>query len=142
MDQHSRSDSPRGPLIDLIYLVYFPGLNKAFKKLFKHTPMQVCFKGQNTIKLIKLVLKTSSHVWISMNRSLTPIVAADYWSEQLLWEWKLSFIVCLLIIVQHVTPFAYVINSLWANSSSLVMKVSCCKLKLVEIDCCCSFKST
>ena len=29
---------------------YFPGLSESFKQLFKHTPMQVCFKGHNTIK--------------------------------------------------------------------------------------------
>ena len=29
---------------------YFPGLSESFKQLFKYTPVQVCFKGQNTIK--------------------------------------------------------------------------------------------
>ena len=29
---------------------YFPGLSESFKQLFKYTHVQVCFKGQNTIK--------------------------------------------------------------------------------------------
>ena len=29
---------------------YFPGLSESFKQLFKYTPVQVCFKGQKTIK--------------------------------------------------------------------------------------------
>ena len=29
---------------------YFPGLSESFKQLFKYTPVQVCLKGQNTIK--------------------------------------------------------------------------------------------
>ena len=29
---------------------YFPGLSESFKQLFKYTHIQVCFKGQNTIK--------------------------------------------------------------------------------------------
>ena len=29
---------------------YFPGLSESFKQLFKYTTVQVCFKGQNTIK--------------------------------------------------------------------------------------------
>ena len=29
---------------------YFLGLSKSFKQLFKYTHIQVCFKGQNTIK--------------------------------------------------------------------------------------------
>ena len=31
---------------------YFPGLSESFKQLFKYTPVQVCFKGQNTNKLM------------------------------------------------------------------------------------------
>ena len=29
---------------------YFLGLSESFKQLFKYIPVQVCFKGQNTIK--------------------------------------------------------------------------------------------
>ena len=29
---------------------YFPGLSESFKQLFRYTHIQVCFKGQNTIK--------------------------------------------------------------------------------------------
>ena len=29
---------------------YFPGLSEAFKKIFKYTAVQVCFKGVNTLK--------------------------------------------------------------------------------------------
>ena len=31
---------------------YFPRLSESFKQLFKYTPVQVSFKGQNTIKLM------------------------------------------------------------------------------------------
>ena len=33
---------------------YFPGLSESFKQLFKNTQVQVCFKGQNTIKSMLL----------------------------------------------------------------------------------------
>ena len=29
---------------------YFPGLSESFKKIFKYTPVQVCFKEVNTLK--------------------------------------------------------------------------------------------
>ena len=62
IDQHSRNSSERR-LIDLetgnevkksvfTSAPYFPGLSESFKQLFKYTPVQVCFKGQNTIKLM------------------------------------------------------------------------------------------
>ena len=62
IDQHGRNSSERR-LIDLetgnevkksvfISAPYFPGLSESFKQLFKYTPVQVCFKGQNTIKLM------------------------------------------------------------------------------------------
>ena len=62
-DQCGRNNSPEGRLIDpetgnevkkLIFIStpYFPGLSESFKQLFKYTPVQVCFKGQNTIKLM------------------------------------------------------------------------------------------
>ena len=35
--------SPRG---------YFPGLSESFKKIFKYTPIQVCFNGVNTLKFL------------------------------------------------------------------------------------------
>ena len=31
-------------------LPYFPGLSESYKKIFKYTPIQVCFKGVNTLK--------------------------------------------------------------------------------------------
>ena len=60
IDQHSRN-SPQDKLIDqetgnevkksiFISAPYFPGLSESFKQLFKYTSVQVCFKGQNTIK--------------------------------------------------------------------------------------------
>ena len=60
VDQHGRNSSERR-LIDpetgnevqksvFISAPYFPGLSESFKQLFKYTPVQVCFKGQNTIK--------------------------------------------------------------------------------------------
>ena len=36
---------------------YFPGLSESFKQLFKYTPVQVCFKDQNTIKLMLMYPK-------------------------------------------------------------------------------------
>ena len=58
-----RNNSPAGRLIDLetgnevkksvfISAPYFPGLSESFKQLFRSTHVQVCFKGQNTIKLM------------------------------------------------------------------------------------------
>ena len=35
-----------------ISVPYFPGLSESFKKIFKYTPVQVCFKGVNTLKSI------------------------------------------------------------------------------------------
>ena len=62
IDQHGRNSFERR-LIDpetgnevkksvFISAPYFPGLSESFKQLFKYTPVQVCFKGQNTIKLM------------------------------------------------------------------------------------------
>ena len=62
IDQHGRNSSERR-LIDpetgnevkkLVFISapYFPGLSESFKQLFKYTPVQVCFQGQNTIKLM------------------------------------------------------------------------------------------
>ena len=31
---------------------YFPGLSQSFKKIFKYMPVQVCFNGVNTLKLL------------------------------------------------------------------------------------------
>ena len=73
------------------------------------------------------------HVWISLNRSLTPFVTTNLWSEQLLWEWNLSFTVQLLIIAQGVMPFGFIYKTLRDNSSSVLLKASCWKLKLGEI---------
>ena len=33
-----------------ISVPYFPGLSKSYKKIFKYTPIQACFKGVNTLK--------------------------------------------------------------------------------------------
>ena len=63
IDQHGGNNSPEGRLINLktgnevkksifISAPYFPGLSESFEQLFKYTPIQVCFKGQNTIKLM------------------------------------------------------------------------------------------
>ena len=62
IDQHG-SDSSERRLINpergnevkksvFILAPYFPGLSESFKQLFKYTPVQVCFKGQITIKLM------------------------------------------------------------------------------------------
>ena len=68
IDQCGRNNSPEGRLIDLetgneakksifISASYFPGLSESFKQLFKYTPVQVCFKGQNTIKSVLMHTK-------------------------------------------------------------------------------------
>ena len=62
IDQHSRNSS-EGRLIDpetgnevkksiFISASHFPRLSESFKQLFKYMAVQVCFKGQNTIKLM------------------------------------------------------------------------------------------
>ena len=67
IDQPGRNSS-EGRLIDLetgneekksifISAPYFPGLSESFKQLFKYTPVQVCFKGQNTIKSMLMYSK-------------------------------------------------------------------------------------
>ena len=60
IEKHGRSQQS-GPLIHLetgneikkqffVSVPYFPGLSEAFKKIFKYMPIQVCFKGVNTLK--------------------------------------------------------------------------------------------
>ena len=36
----------------LVSVPYFPGLSVSFKKVFKYTTIQVCFKGVNTLKFM------------------------------------------------------------------------------------------
>ena len=55
--QEGRSNSLTGELINLETgnevkktVFIFPGLSESFKQLFRYTNVQVCFKGQNTIK--------------------------------------------------------------------------------------------
>ena len=61
IEQSGKNTHPAEPLIDLdtgnevkktsfISAPYFLGLSESFKQLFKYTHIQVCFKGQNTIK--------------------------------------------------------------------------------------------
>ena len=61
IEQHGINPTPAKKPIDLvtgnevkksvfISAPYFPGLSESFKQLFKYTHIQVCFKGQNTIK--------------------------------------------------------------------------------------------
>ena len=63
IEQGSRNNSPAGRLIDpetgnevkksvFISAPYFPGLSESFKQLLRYTRVQVCFKSQNTIKLM------------------------------------------------------------------------------------------
>ena len=60
IDKRGKSDKV-GPLIHpdtgheikkqfYVSVPYFPGLSEAFKKIFKYTAVQVCFKGVNTLK--------------------------------------------------------------------------------------------
>ena len=66
--QGGRNNSPAGRLIDpetgnevkktvFISAPCFPGLSESFKQLFRYTHIQVCFKGQNTIKSMLMHLK-------------------------------------------------------------------------------------
>ena len=61
IEQHGKNPTPAEELIDpvtgnevkksvFISAPYFLGLSESFKQLFKYTHIQVCFKGQNTIK--------------------------------------------------------------------------------------------
>ena len=61
IEQHGKNPTLAEKLIDpvtgnevkksvFISAPYFPGLSESFKQLFKSTHIQVCFKGQNTIK--------------------------------------------------------------------------------------------
>ena len=61
IEQFGKNTHPAEPLIDpdtgnelkktsFISAPYFLGLSESFKQLFKYTHIQVCFKGQNTIK--------------------------------------------------------------------------------------------
>ena len=67
--QEGRSNSLTGGLIDpetgnevkktiFISAPYFPGLSEFFKQLFRYTHIQVCSKGQNTIKSMLMHPKT------------------------------------------------------------------------------------
>ena len=60
IDKQGRSEKS-GPLIHpdtgheikkqfFISVPYFPGLSESFKKIFRYTTIQVCFKGVNTLK--------------------------------------------------------------------------------------------
>ena len=60
IDKCGRSEQS-GPLIHpetgneikkqfFVSVPYFPGLSESFKKIFKYMPIQVCFKGVNTLK--------------------------------------------------------------------------------------------
>ena len=43
-----------------ISVPYFPGLSESYKKILKYTPIQVCFKGVNTLKSLLMHQKTKS----------------------------------------------------------------------------------
>ena len=68
IDQQGSNNSPAGRLIDpetgselkktiFISASSFPGLSESFKQLFRYTHIQVCIKGQNTIKLMLMYPK-------------------------------------------------------------------------------------
>ena len=82
IDQHSRNSSERR-LIDpeigneinkLVFISapYFPGLSESFKQLFKYTPVQVFFKGQNTIK--SMLIHPKDKVDPSLKKDSLPMV--------------------------------------------------------------------
>ena len=62
IDKQGRSEQ-NGPLIHpetgneikkqfYISVPYFPGLSESFKKIFKYTPIQVCFQGSQYSQVI------------------------------------------------------------------------------------------
>ena len=82
IDQHGRNSSERR-LINpetgnevkksvFISAPYFPGLSESFKQLFKYTPVQVCFKGQNTIK--SMLMHPKDKVDPSLKKDSLPMV--------------------------------------------------------------------
>ena len=77
--QGSRNNSPAGRLINLetgnevkktvfISAPYFPGLSEFFKQLFRYTHIQVCLKGQNTIK--SMLMHPKDKVILPLKRML------------------------------------------------------------------------
>ena len=52
----------------LISVPYFPGLSEAFKKIFKYTHTQVCFKGVNMLK--SLLIHPKDKVSIDQKKDL------------------------------------------------------------------------
>ncbi|MCG8429652.1 MAG: hypothetical protein MJA29_00535, partial [Candidatus Omnitrophica bacterium] len=61
LEKKGRLENPPPPLINpetgneitkckYVSVPYFPGVSEKFKSIFKYTPIQVCFKGNNTLK--------------------------------------------------------------------------------------------
>ena len=51
-----------------ISVPYFPGLSESYKKIFKYTPIQVCFKGVNTLK--SLLMHPKDKISINQKKDL------------------------------------------------------------------------
>ena len=70
----------------LISAPYFPGLSKSSKQLFRYTHVQVCFKGQNTIKL--MLMHPKDKVDLSLKKDIVyqwsctkPVCKSSYIGE-------------------------------------------------------------
>ena len=69
-----------------ISVPYFPGLSESYKKIFKYTPIQVCFKGVNTSQIHANAPKGQSLQWPKERPSL-PLGMQGRW-VQLLIHWR------------------------------------------------------
>ena len=53
-----------------ISVPYFPGLSESYKKIFKYTLIQVCFKGVNTLKSLLMDPKDKNPHWSKEGHSV------------------------------------------------------------------------
>ena len=68
-----------------ISVPYYPGLSESYKKIFKYMPVQVCFKGVNTLK--SMLMHPKDSLQRSKERSSLPLGVQGRWM-QLLLHWR------------------------------------------------------
>ena len=69
-----------------ISVPYFPGLSESYKKIFKYTPIQVCFKEVNTLK--SMLMHPKDRVSNNQKKDLVyPLGMQGRWM-QLLIHWR------------------------------------------------------
>ena len=59
-----------------VSVLYFPSLSESFKRIFKYTILQVCFKGVNTLKSMLMYPKTKS---LSIKRRMFSTTGNTRW---------------------------------------------------------------